>query len=425
MFAARRRGYRALAVNAVLAFDSVWKAYPRWDAGTRTLRGIASRRLPLVARRGEKRWAVRDVSFSVGRGGSIGLIGQNGAGKSTCLRLAAGLSRPTDGHVLAPDGAVAILTLGNVFDFELTGRENALTTALVNGMRAREARAALRDILEFAELEAYADAPLRTYSEGMKLRLAFGVVSRLRPRALVVDEVLAVGDLRFQAKCLQRIRELRAAGTTLVLASHDLDQVAVECEHAVWLQGGSVRAYGDAPTVVEEYRSAMMSATAELTPAPGAASGPLELRRNRHGSQEVTIDSVALLHADGQPATEIVSGSPLAVSLRIAPAREEIRGAIVAVAVRRISDAVVCLDSNTELDGVSLGVLGSRPTFVTLAWERLDLLPGEYDVEVGVYAADWQYAYDVHLDVYSLLVVGAREAGGVVRAPRRWNVEAR
>jgi lipopolysaccharide transport system ATP-binding protein len=409
------------AVRAALQLEDVWKAYPRWDAGTRTLRGMATRRVALLARRGGKRWALRDVSVKVDPGGSLGLIGQNGAGKSTCLRLAAGLARPTRGIVAKPDNVVAVLNLGTVFDFDLTGRENAMTTAVVNGMRRSTARRAIREALEFAELEEYADAPLRTYSEGMKLRLAFGVIGQLRPEALIVDEVLAVGDLRFQAKCLERIRELRESGMSLVLASHDLDQVAAECEQAVWLQGGSVRAYGEAPAVVESYRSAMLTATIDRTPAAARGGGGLELRRNRYGSQEVTIESVALAHADGSPADEIVSGAPLAVSLELHDAAGPVRDAIVAIAIRRASDGVVCLDSNTENDGISLGII-EEPTVVTIAYERVDLLPGAYDVEVGVYASDWEYAYDAHFDAYPLRVVGAQEAKGVFRVVHRWSV---
>ncbi len=408
---------------ARLALEDVWKAYPRWDAGTRTVKGMASRRLSLVARHGDKRWAVRDVSATVDPGGSLGIIGQNGAGKSTCLRLAAGLARPTRGRVTTPSNVAAVLNLGTVFDPDLTGRENAKTTAVVNGMRRGEARRIVSEALEFAELEEYADAPLRTYSEGMKLRLAFGVIGRLRPQALIVDEVLAVGDLRFQAKCLERIREMREAGTSLMFASHDLDQVVVECQHALWLQGGSVRAYGESTAVVEAYRGAMMTATIDRTPPERAGSGQLELRRNRFGSQEVTIDDVVLRHADGTRTEEIVGGSPFAVSLRLTSAIGAVRGAVVAIALRRSGDGVVCLDSNTEVDGFSLGTLEAATT-VTLAFERVDLLPGAYDVEVGVYAADWEYAFDVHAGVYPIRINGAREAKGVVRAPHRWGVSS-
>ena len=404
----------------VVELEDVWKAYPRWEAGTRTLRGLASKRSALFARGGPKRWALRAVSFAVPRGGSIGIVGQNGAGKSTCLRVAAGLSRPTRGRIRRPEDTLAVLSLGDFFDTTLTGRENAVTAAIIAGLRSRAARQSVRQVLEFAELEKHGDAPVRTYSEGMKLRLAFGVIAQLRPAVLLVDEVLAVGDLRFQAKCLERMRELREDGMTLVLATHDLDQICSECDQAVWLQAGAVRASGEALAVVGAYRDAMRSATVDMTPPPPqAADGGLELRRNRYGSQEVTITGVTLTREGGEVAGSVLSGSGLAVSLEVQSHIGPVNDAIVAIAVRRVSDGVVCFDSNTDTDGVSLAI-GSAPTSVQIAYEHVDLLPGDYDVEVGVYAAAWEYAYDIHFNAYPLHVVGQREAGGVVRAPRRW-----
>ncbi len=223
-----------------ISLDGVWKSYPRWSAGTRTLRGIVTQRLPMVARGKDRRWVLSDVSLRAGPGESVGLIGPNGAGKSTLLRLAAGLGRPTRGTVERPDSTAAVLNFDSWFDGELTGRENAVTALVVNGWRRAQASALLPAVLEFAELEDFADAPVRTYSEGMKLRLAFGVVAQLRPAALLIDEVIAVGDLRFQAKCMERIQDLRENGTTLVVASHDLDYIVANCDHALWLQAGAV-----------------------------------------------------------------------------------------------------------------------------------------------------------------------------------------
>jgi lipopolysaccharide transport system ATP-binding protein len=401
----------------------VWKSYPRWQPGVRTIRRLASRRLPTLIRRGERRWALRDVSVHVGPGESLGVIGQNGAGKSTLLRLASGLSRPTRGEIRVPESTASVLSLGDLFNPELTGMENALTMAMVAGLRKAKARAAIPAAVEFAELEDFVDAPVRTYSDGMKLRLAFGVVAQLRPEVLLLDEVMAVGDLRFQAKCLERIHELREEGTTLIFASHDLDQVAAECDRSIWLQAGGVRAHGEATDVVESYRTAMSTTTIELTPPPTKdADSPLELRRNRFGSQEVTIESVALAHPDGSRATEIRVGDPLVVTLALESHIGAVRDAVVAVSLSRTSDGVVCCDSNTEVDGVSLGSLGA-PTRVTLNYERLDLLPGDYTFEVGIYAAEWRYAYDVHMQAYDISVIGRREGHGVFRPPHRWRIE--
>lgn len=407
-----------------IELQGVWKSYPRWQAGRRTIRGVAGRRLATVARRGERRWALRDVTVEIAPGESLGVVGQNGAGKSTLLRLTAGVGRPTQGRIRIPAATASVLNLGDLFDLELTGAENAHTIAMVSGLRNAKARTLVPAAIEFAEVEDFADAPLRTYSDGMKLRLAFGVVAQLQPEVLLLDEVMAVGDLRFQAKCLERIRELRSDGMTLLFASHDLDQIAQECDRAMWLQSGAVRASGDADEVIESYRAAMTTATMELTP-PSPRDGTdstLELRRNRFGSQEVTIDEVRISGADTGEIRELRVGEPLAVEFVVRSHTGSVRGATAAVSIFRTSDGVVCCDSNTETDGVSLGRL-EEATKVTLRYDRLDLLPGHYTIEVGVYAPDWAYAYDLHTQAYELQVTGRREAHGIYRPPHRWLVD--
>jgi len=407
-----------------IELHEVWKSYPRWQAGHRTLRGLASRRFATIARRGERRWALRDVTVEIPPGESFGVIGQNGAGKSTLLRLTAGIGRPTRGKIQVPRSTASVLNLGDLFDPELTGEENARTIAMVSGLRKDRAKAVVPAAIAFAEVEDFADAPVRTYSDGMKLRLAFGVVAQLQPEVLLLDEVMAVGDLRFQAKCLERIRELRADGMTLLFASHDLDQIAAECKRAIWLQNGVVRSSGDADEVIASYREAMTTTTMELTPPPitDGDDSTLELRRNRFGSQEVTIDEVRMSGANAGAISELGVGEPLAVTLVLRGHAGPVRGAAVAVSIFRTSDGVVCCDSNTETDGVSLGQLESETT-VTLRYDRLDLLPGHYMIEVGVYAPDWEYAYDLHTQAYDLHVIGRREAHGVYRPPHRWHVE--
>jgi len=417
-----------MSCDAVVAVDRVWKAYPRWTPGPRTLRGVLSRRVPTLMRFGEQRWALRDVSLSVAPGRSVGLIGHNGAGKSTLLRLASGLGRPTRGRIAIAGHAAAVLSLGDAFDPALTGRENAVTAGVIAGLRPARARALLRAVLEFAELEEFADAPVRTYSDGMKLRLAFGVVAQQQPDVLLLDEVIAVGDLRFQGKCLERVREMREGGTSVVFASHSLDHVVSECDEAVWLHAGAVRGQGEAEGVVADYREAMQSATVERTPAPdgerGAAQADgLELRRNRLGSQELTVEAVTLTGADGRPTSEVASGGALDVTLVVRRHDPAAPDPVVAISIHRVRDNAVCLDSNTQVDGVRVGPVRDEMA-VRLRYERLDLLPGDYAVEVGAYHRDWEYAYDTHLKAYPLRVIGRAEAHGVFRAPHRWEVVA-
>jgi lipopolysaccharide transport system ATP-binding protein len=406
---------------AGVVLEGVWKSYPRYAPGQRTLRGFVARRLPAFGGQ-ETRWALRDVSLSADPGESVGVIGVNGAGKSTLLRLAAGLGRPTNGVVALPDRTASVLSLGDAFDLTLSGRENALTAMLVAGLRRREAQQRLDAVMAFAELEAFAEAPMRTYSDGMRLRLAFGVIAQLEPDALLLDEVIAVGDLRFQAKCMDHVRELREHGTAVLFASHDLDKVAEECSRAVWLQAGGVRMAGDAATVVGEYREAMRSDTVDRTPAADeAADGALELRRNRFGSQELQIVRVDVLDASGAPTREVATGDPLRIVLELrggAPIDEPIVG----VSVHRVDDGVVCWDVNTESDGVRLGRVDAATIEVEVS--SVDLMPGEYAIDPGVYTADWSYALDYHWQAYPLRVTGRGGGQGVARPPLHWVVRA-
>ena len=365
--------------SALIAFDGVWKSYPRWAGGQRTLQGMLARRVPVLSGRSDRRWVLKDVSLAVGAGESVGLVGPNGAGKSTLLRLASGLGRPTRGAISVSGEVASVLSLGDTFDGSLTGRENAMTAAIVGGLPAARARALMPSVLDFAELEAFAEAPVRTYSEGMKLRLAFSVIAQLQPDVLLLDEVIAVGDLRFQQKCAERLAEMRAAGAAVLFASHSLDQVEEECDRALWLQAGGVRAAGEAGEVVDRYRSAMRSETMERTPPPAAdgdgGASALELRRNRFGTQEVTVEDVALVGPGGRPGGELPVGSPLTVSLVLRPRHGPVERVIVGVAIHRVADGVVCYDASTQADGVDVGRVDGRLQ-VSLAFDRLDLLPG-------------------------------------------------
>jgi lipopolysaccharide transport system ATP-binding protein len=407
-----------------LRFDGVWKSYPRWTPGARTLRAVVSRRLPLLVRAQEELWALQDVSFELAAGESLGLVGRNGAGKSTALRLASGIGQPTRGRVLVPENTASVLSLGDLFDFDLTGRENAITAALAAGLRRREALARLDDILAFAEIEGFEEAPLRTYSDGMRLRLAFGVVAQLEPDLLLLDEVIAVGDLGFQQRCMERIGRLRERGTAVLFASHSLEQVAEECDRVIWMERGAARAHGPAEEVVELYRTAMNQETRARTPEPEDDAVPLEgleLGRNRFGSQEAVLRDVTLRGPGAEPVDEIEVGGGLMVTMAVEPVAGPVAGPIVGVTITRVADELTCYDTSTDGAGVSLGRVGA-PREVRLSFAELALLPGEYWVDVGVFAAEWEYAYDFHWRAYRFRVTGSTFDNGVFRPEYRWEL---
>jgi lipopolysaccharide transport system ATP-binding protein len=408
---------------SVLSFEGVWKAYPDWSKQPRTLRGVFAGRVPVLRRRGRaKRWALRDLTLEVAPGGSLGLIGHNGAGKSTFLRLAAGLSRPTRGQLSVHPDTAAVLSLGSSFDMQLTGEENAFTAALVAGMTRQEARRSLSSMLDFAELDEYVEFPVRTYSEGMKLRLAFGVVATLQPRLLILDEVLAVGDLAFRQKCQDRIAELRDSGTSIVLASHSLDEVAQTCDQVAWLHRGDLRAIGDVESVLQEYENASQEQTFARTPvgASREEQNGLRLRENRFGSQEMTVEAVEIHGLS--PTGTLRTGEALRVSATIVAREHAIDEPIVVVSLRRAGDHAVVFDLSTRADGFSLG-RAVRSKRVSLTVGRVDLPAGDYGLDVGVFESSWEHAYDYHWQTYPLRVEGPTGGTGLLAPEHRWGVE--
>lgn len=202
-------------------------------------------------------WALRDASFRIGPGRMVGVLGFNGAGKSTLLRLVAGVGRPTRGRVRVRGRIGAILDLGVGFHPELTGRENVFVAGVTNGLTRQEVADRFDSIVAFAELDdAVLDQSLRTYSTGMHLRLAFAVSSHIEPEVLLIDEVMAVGDLRFQKKCLDRILRFREQGCTGLIASQSPELVVRLCDEAIWLHEGNVAAHGTAQEVANRYLEA-------------------------------------------------------------------------------------------------------------------------------------------------------------------------
>ena len=203
-------------------------------------------------------WAVRDVSFAVGRGEDYGLIGRNGAGKSTLLKVIARVLRPTSGRVRIEGKVAPLLEFGAGFHPELTGRENVFLNGALLGFTRRQMQEKFDRIVDFAELWAFIDAPLRTYSSGMAARLGFAVATDVDPEVLIVDEVLAVGDEAFQNKCEARMSGFRDRGATILLVSHNVRTVRGLCRRAVWLEQGNVKAEGPAEAIVEEYHQASL-----------------------------------------------------------------------------------------------------------------------------------------------------------------------
>jgi lipopolysaccharide transport system ATP-binding protein len=198
-------------------------------------------------------WALQNVSFNVAKGETFGIIGNNGAGKSTLLRMLGGVVRADQGSIQVNGRIGSLYELGAGLHSDLTGRENVFLCCVAGGLLRREAASLFDDIVQFAELGEFIDSPVRTYSSGMRMRLAFSIAIHIIPQILLVDEFLSVGDRAFQQKCLNKIQQLQSQGTSIVLISHNLELIRTTCQRALWLNHGQVMDYGDASTVADSY----------------------------------------------------------------------------------------------------------------------------------------------------------------------------
>ncbi len=366
-------------------------------------------------------WALRDVSFSIAPGRMVGVIGSNGAGKSTLLRLVGGVGRPDEGTVHASGRIGALLELGTGFHPELTGRENVFVSGIISGLTRADVRERFDDIVAFAELEAFIDSPLRTYSTGMQMRLAFSVAVHIKPDILLVDEVLAVGDVAFQQKCLDRIAQFQANGCAILLVTHDLSLVRELCDEVIWLHRGQIMGRGPAQVITTEYTADMLTESKMRTPANYPTivtpSGThLKVMENRFGSLELALEQVQLLDGLNRPITSINSGDPVRIALTYR-ANRPIPDPIFGLTITDESGEIYYDES---IAGSALGferITGTGQ--VVIDFERLDLSDGTYFFDVGIYERNWSHAFDYHWHVYPLRVYGGNSKS-ILWPPHQW-----
>lgn len=295
---------------ACISVSNVGKGYKRyrsrWGRITEWLTG--GRKL-----RHEAHWVLRNVSFEVAQGESIGIIGQNGAGKSTLLKVLTGTTQPSEGSVRLVGRVAALLELGMGFHPDFTGRQNAFMAGQILGLSNADIQRLMPDIEAFAEIGDYLDQPVRTYSSGMQVRLAFSVATAVRPDILIVDEALSVGDAYFQHKCFQRIRSFREAGTTLLFVSHDPGAVKNLCDRALLLDGGAVIRDGSPEEVLDYYNAviAMREADYQIRQSR-QSSGKSQLRSGNGGAEILQVQ----VYRSGEEAYAVQVGDPVEVRVR-------------------------------------------------------------------------------------------------------------
>jgi lipopolysaccharide transport system ATP-binding protein len=385
------------------------------DVGNAFGRLFGRRAREPVALSAREIWALKDVSLEIEEGAIVGVVGRNGAGKSTLLKVLARITEPTEGRAVIRGRVGSLLEVGTGFHPELTGRENVFLNGAILGMRRTEIREKFDDIVGFAELERFIDTPVKRYSSGMYVRLAFAVAAFLEPEILFIDEVLSVGDQAFQQRCLGRMGEIAHSGRTILFVSHNLAAVAALCTRAVLIDGGQLLADGDVDDVITHYLSSVQAASGDR----------LDDRQDRHGDGRLRVVRADVLGPDGGP-------------------------------VRTGDDAVVRLDYETEADGgevvASIAVEGpmGEPVFfasnrvtgqplrlgassgeIACVLPRLPLLEGRYSLTVHVsvngVVADW-VRNAVYFDVFDADVFGSGSlpptTHGRVLVDQRWDLDS-
>ena len=369
--------------------------------------------------------ALKGVSFEVPTGKTLGIVGRNGSGKSTMLKLIAGIGRPTSGDVKVHGRVSALIELGAGFHPEISGRDNVFINGMMLGLSKREVASRFDEIVAFAELEEFIDEPVKTYSSGMFMRLGFSVAINVDPDVLLVDEVLAVGDEAFTHKCLDKFADFRRRGRTVLLVTHSLDMVTRFCDEALWLDHGLVRAQGDPRRVVDAYLldvAAAENRALHRHPAVSVASTteqPEDMMKaveGRWGSREAEIAAVEFVRRDGVAAHVFESGEPLAIRMGVR-AHHPLNDFVFGVALFS-AEGVCCYGTNTDIEGAEPHEFTGEAE-VGFVIDSLCLVAGTYTVDVAVHRRNG-VPYDYHRSLYTIRVTSRVNETGIVRPPHRW-----
>jgi ABC-type polysaccharide/polyol phosphate transport system ATPase subunit len=389
--------------------------------------------------------ALDEVSFTVPSGRTLGVIGRNGSGKSTLLKLVAGITKPTVGTVKVQGRISALIELGAGFHPEISGRENVFINGIMLGLTKREIARRFDEIVEFAELQDFIDAPVKTYSSGMYMRLGFAVAIHVDPDVLLVDEVLAVGDEGFTHKCLDKFAEFKRRGKTILLVTHSLGLVERFCDEALWLDAGRLKGLGDPRRIVGAYitdvevaeeaqlaagDAKVQGAAVAISPDEPAAAvlpdhpvetaaAPADMFRaaeGRWGSREIEITDVLLAGQDGERGHVFHSGEPLDIRIRMrAPVAMD--DFVIGVGIFN-AEGICCYGTNTSLEELKgERIFGDAEAVFTI--ESLDLVEGTYKLDVAVHKVDG-YPYDYHRLLYTFRVKSRTKDVGIYRPRHEW-----
>jgi ABC-type polysaccharide/polyol phosphate transport system ATPase subunit len=378
--------------------------------------------------------ALEDVSFTVPQGATFAVIGENGSGKSTLLKLVAGITKPTRGSLAVAGRVSALIELGAGFHPEISGRENVVINGIMLGLTRKQIERRFDEIVEFAELREFIDAPVKTYSSGMYMRLGFAVAIHVDPEVLLIDEVLAVGDEAFTRKCLDQIAEFHRRGKTILFVTHSLGLVEKMCDEALWLRQGKAAADGDPKRVVDAYLTyvaggegkrlatgqarALAQASAESpSDTPSAEPGGAGYRPGRWGSREVEIRSLRFLDARGRERHVYVPGETISVVLDV-HTRQPVEDFVFGLGLFSAEGTSV-FGTNTEIEGFTPRRLAGTAE-VRLVLEALSLVEGTYLVDVAAHRKDGT-PYDYHRGLHSFRVKSRVKDVGLYRPRHSWS----
>jgi ABC-type polysaccharide/polyol phosphate transport system ATPase subunit len=396
-----------------IRFDQVSKRY-RLRPGIREEFARMARRAMGRTVFGENEfWALKNVSFAIDRGETVGLIGPNGAGKSTILKILSRVTVPTTGRYTARGRVGALIEVGAGFHPDLTGRENVYLNGAIMGMSKAEIDAKFDQIVAFSEVEKFLDTPLKFYSSGMMVRLGFAVAAHIEPDILLVDEVLAVGDSAFQAKCLNRIAELKEQDKTIVLVSHTMPSILQHSSRVLWIDHGEVQGYGDPEQTVEGY----------LRTVHRASSTPAGPDQPATSDSPIRIISVTVRNAAGDANGTVAYGQPATVDVQYSINRP-LDGPVVGLTFHDVRDYPLG-GLTSRLDGIKLdGSVGTR--MVSLVLSPVLFTRGSYSVTAAIHDTHIRRYLDMRPRAATFMVdgpsVSTREVSGHLVMPHHWEI---
>jgi len=390
--------------------------------------------------------ALKKVSFSIKKGETLGIIGRNGSGKSTLLKLISGIMKPTEGSIVTKGRVATLIELGAGFHPEFTGRENLFINANILGIPMNKIKQIYDEIVEFSGIGDFIDNPVKTYSSGMYMRLAFSVAIHVDPDILIIDEILGVGDKLFQHKCTSVLNDFKRREKTLIIVSHDIESIKRTCSRVVCLDKGELISQGEPKEVIQKYmlrirafeEDAMQKAAEQASKAKdktgnetdGAASKKTtlleeadsfaELReiKKRWGKREVEILAVKILSGDSKVKHVFGTGEPVSILMEY-NVNTPVDKVVFGVGIHK-DDGLLCFGTNTDIDNFEVKDIGEKGT-VEFSIDSLSLLPGTYFIDVAVHDEEG-VAYDYHRHLYSFVMDSDLKDVGVYRPKHKWNV---